>query len=197
MQRTSLDRFEHLLGVLPDATVARLAGAKPRSVTAYRRRNDIPTLLQSQSVDLPRARRSSITPFVHLIGLLGDAEIAKKAGVVEGAITGFRRRHGIPRLRELQRLREELEELSEADLGEPVAEEPIPPTLHAVPDTTPVPTNGSTGRWAFRVKLDVDDGPGVEGYVVVATDLPGAAAVAVARLGGRAVRSIKVMGEAL
>lgn len=109
MPKTSpIDAHLKLLGVASDAEVAKLAGVSASAVYQYRRYRGIGVVKRSASVKTapPRpsvptstqptkARRSKLDGFVDLIGVLTDAEVARRAGVTREGVRQYKRRRGL------------------------------------------------------------------------------------------------------
>lgn len=171
--RTSaIDRFEHLLGVIPDATIAHFTGLKLATVGKARAKRGLPAAA-SQDGPPPRHRRSKMDPFLHLLGKEPDAEVAKRSGVSAKNVSNFRRRHGIPSARQLSRV----EAPSAQEAPEPVVETPVV----ATPEPVVVAAPAETVQWAF--KATVDRAGVLQTYVVFGADLAAAAALATSRIG--------------
>lgn len=92
-----LDPFAHLLGTMPDAKIAEMAGVS-RTLVLYRRQRDGIEAYGNRSKGRSggrRGRKSVLLPFVELMGIRSDAEIARMAGCNKDNVTSYRRRHGI------------------------------------------------------------------------------------------------------
>ncbi len=170
--RTSvIDKYEHLLGVVPDQTIAHFSGLKVATVGKARAKRGVPPV----AVDgpPPRHRRSKMDPFLHLLGKEPDAEIARLSGVSPKNVSNFRRRHGIPSARRLKL--EQAPPVEEA--AAPVVEEAPAPVVEAAP----APVAVESVQWAFKATVER---AGVERtYVVFGADLAAAAALAKSRIG--------------
>jgi hypothetical protein len=97
-----------MMGEVPDAVVAELAGVHRTAVGQYRRRHGIaafdafrhgprrrPT---PQEIEARRARpplSELLDPFAAEIGMVSDGEIAARAGVRPSAVVAYRAKHGI------------------------------------------------------------------------------------------------------
>ncbi|MBN1334589.1 MAG: hypothetical protein JXB39_01360 [Deltaproteobacteria bacterium] len=134
-------------------------------------------------------RRSKMDPFLHLIGVKPDREVAEMAGVTSENVRAYRKRRGIP-----AQWREE---------GPPVRRRPrsatVAPTPKAEPQPAPQVVEAARGVPGARGFLVVGDGD--EEFVVVADNIAQAAALAVARFAvrkpsGRVV-SIQYLAEML
>lgn len=90
-----LEPFKHLVGTMTDAGIAELAGVSRSSVINYRRRHGIAAFDRRGGAGKPRGRTSVLVPFVHLLGVRSDAEVARLAGCSKDNVTSYRRRHGI------------------------------------------------------------------------------------------------------
>ncbi|MDP2317074.1 MAG: hypothetical protein Q8P41_29550, partial [Pseudomonadota bacterium] len=120
-RRSAIDAHVALLGKLTDAEVAAKANVSPAAVTQYRLRRGIAAAGRSaapaavsaaapkQAAPVASAppspaaapaavqrRRSKLDAHAHLIGVLGDAEVAMLANVTSEGVRQYRRRHGIP-----------------------------------------------------------------------------------------------------
>lgn len=115
----SVDRlaaFLNQLGRVPDDEIAGKAGLSRNSVGAYRRKRGIPAYTgylfapagakpskpkrATSTVGRRRGRVSKLEPFVHLLGVRTDAEVAAIAGVARASVTMYRNRYGIPASRQ-------------------------------------------------------------------------------------------------
>jgi hypothetical protein len=189
-RRTRLDAHVHLIGVVSDAEVARLAGVTAANVRAWRVRRGVPAAPRTAEMASAGVRRrgprSAIEPFEHLVGKVPDVEIARLADVSLSAAVQFRRRRGIA--------------------GVPVAETPAPeaPAAPIAPiapiasaPTAPVTTDAP--RTAFRVIAA--RGAEVRRFCLLAADILEATARAHAALtrkdAGWEIRSVRAFGEAL
>lgn len=182
---SAIERFEHLLGIVSDATVAGLSGRKVRSVSAHRRKLGIQPAPASENEHTPpRHRKSKLDPFRHLLGKVADSEVAEQAGVTEGNVSNFRRRHRIPTTAVVARL------IAERSQPEPEPEDaaqeaaaPAAAPAAAAQVREPVARRGDRPgavEWAYMVTVDVD---GEERpYTIVGRDLAHAAATAAERL---------------
>jgi len=106
---SKLDPHVDKLGVLPDATVAELAGVTVSNVRAYRKRHGIAAAPRGKALaaapDAPapvvstkraRPRRSKLDPYREKVGAVPDREVAELAGVSAENVRAFRKRRGIP-----------------------------------------------------------------------------------------------------
>jgi hypothetical protein len=120
MAERSVDRlapYVNQLGKVSDDQIALMAGLSRNSVGAYRRKRGIPAytgyLFESVGVSeraaprrkpkagrRQRGRVSKLQPFVHLLGVQTDAEVAAVAGVARASVTMYRNRNGIPASRQ-------------------------------------------------------------------------------------------------
>ena len=129
MARHSVDRlaaYVTQMGKVSDDEIALLAGLSRNSVGAYRRKRGIPayTGYLFEAADKgsshggegggktktrkrgrkraggQRGRVSKLEPFVHLLGVRTDAEVAAIAGVARASVTMYRNRNGIPASRQ-------------------------------------------------------------------------------------------------
>ncbi|MFZ5476902.1 MAG: helix-turn-helix domain-containing protein [Myxococcota bacterium] len=100
-----LAAFHDRLGKVADQVIADEAGVPRTAVGDYRRKVGIPAYdgFRHQPRKTPEhvegpapGRRSSIDPYVHLLGTVPDSEIAAMAGVTREAVTKLRARRGIP-----------------------------------------------------------------------------------------------------
>jgi hypothetical protein len=197
-----IGRFEHLLGIVPDATIAHLSGRRIRSVAAHRQRLGIPSGAGPEDGSpAPRHRKSKLNPYLHLLGKVRDAQIAEQAGVTEGNVANFRRRHRIPSARAVVQL------IAHRHTAAPqIAPEESAPVVATEPESTSAPVSAAAPaagdrvrQWAFAVTIVID---GEERpYTVLGADLAEAAAAAVEglrTLRPRAViKSMERLAEAL
>ena len=111
-----LAAFLNELGRVPDDEIADKAGLSRNSVGAYRRKRGIPAYTgylfaaagskpskpkrTAPATGRRRGRVSKLEPFVHLLGVQTDAEVAAVAGVARASVTMYRNRYGIPASRQ-------------------------------------------------------------------------------------------------
>jgi len=193
---SKLDAFEHLLGIAADETIARFARLRTSSVAVYRRRKGIPAPSRSEK-KLARYRKSKLDLHLHLLGQGPDAKIAKLAGVSTENVRAFRARHGIPSSKEVL--------LVNSRRGREAAQERVAaartvkaPSVPGDGPNTPVaseepgqaeasPLVHTQQQWAFRIVV-TSEGADRE-YIVIASDLAQAAAVALERLAAADARA--------
>jgi hypothetical protein len=114
-----LAAYLNQLGRVPDEEIAAKAGMSRNSVGAYRRKHGIPAYTgylfaptsgssgksKTRRVTGPNERRrgrvSKLEPYVHLLGVKTDAEVAAIAGVARASVTMYRNRYGIPASRQV------------------------------------------------------------------------------------------------
>jgi len=95
MAKSKLDPFVHLLGVTPDADIARLAGCSRERVRQVRYVKGIPLgKVRGWHNLLPQAAYDAVAD---LAGTLSDLEVAQRAGCSATIVQKYRRKHGIPR----------------------------------------------------------------------------------------------------
>lgn len=170
-----IERHHALLGEVPDAEVAKLAGVSVRTVASFRARHDIPGYSGPRRASTrSRKRQSKIDPFAHLLGQVPDRVVAEKAGVSLNAVRNYRVKRGIP--------------AAGRAATAPVEAAP------ASPDVAP-----AVARTAWRVSIR-HDGAVVEG-VVLAPSVEAAAQLAAdaarTRYAGGTVQRVEWVGELL
>ena len=173
---STIDRFGHLLGVIPDATIAHLSGLKLATVGKARAKRGIPPVQGGHEGPPPRHRKSKMDPYLHLLGKEADSEIAALSGVSSKNVSNFRRRHGIPSARQLT-----AEKVVQPEVVAPVEVAPSAPEPAPVTQVAPTLPSGDGVQWAFKATVERS---GVDRtYVVFGPDLAQAAALAASRLG--------------
>jgi hypothetical protein len=175
---SAIDNYDHLLGVIPDATLAHFTGLKLATVGKARAKRGIPA---PDKVDgpPPRHRRSKMDPYLHLLGKASDSEVANLAGVSSKNVSNFRRRHGIPSARTLSAARASEPEVPAVVEAEVEVEAPVPAAAEVVAAPPVVVPDGV--QWAFKATVER---AGVDRtYVVFGPDLALAAALATSRIG--------------
>lgn len=111
-----LTAYLHELGKVPDAEIARRAGVSRSWVVAFRKKRGIaafeppveaPAGRPASPAAKPRRvaeegdsrvalrRRSKLDPYLHLIGVRPDSEVARLAGVTFENVRAFRKRHNL------------------------------------------------------------------------------------------------------
>ena len=170
---SALDKFDHLLGVVPDATIAHFTGLRVATVGKARAKRGLPAPAKADGPP-PRHRRSKMDPYLHMLGQVQDSKIADLSGVSAKNVSNFRRRHGIPSARQLTRPGSEV--IEESPAPEIVIEAPVAPVASAL-----LPVAGDGVQWAF--KATVERGGVDQTYVVFGLDLAEAAALAASRIG--------------
>jgi hypothetical protein len=142
-----LDPYRPLLGNVPDQQIARQAGVSRALVLAWRWRLGVGPY-EGYKFGAPgrkgtprttngggfRGRRSALDPYLHLLGTVPDAEVARLAGVTAENVRTYRTRRGIPaRWQDVPRPRAEPGEIVARSPAaprrrpEPVAIQPEPP----------------------------------------------------------------------
>ena len=180
VRRSVIAGFEHLFGIVPDLTIAYLSGRKVGSVAAYRQGLGIqPAPPRDDGAKPPRYRKSKLGPHLHLLGKMADTDVAIAAGVTEGNVANFRRRHRIPSARRVTAMIAARSQEAEAasDEAAPVATEAVTP---AEPAPEAPPSAAKVQRWAFMATIEAD-GEELE-YAVLGADLAEAAASATREL---------------
>jgi hypothetical protein len=85
-----------LLGKVPDAEIASLAGVSMRTVASFRARHGVPGYRGPRRPAGKRTqRRSRVDPFAELLGNVPDRVVAEKAGVSLNAVRNYRNKRGI------------------------------------------------------------------------------------------------------
>lgn len=171
---STIDKFEHLLGVVPDATLAHFTGLKLATVGKARAKRGIPPVSREVGKP-PRHRKSKMDPYLHMLGKSADSEIATLAGVSTKNVSNFRRRHGIPSARSLTRAAPVEEAAPEAPVEAPAPEAPAP---KAKAKAKPAEVAGV--QWAFKATVEREGSQ--QTYVVFGPDLAAAAALASSRI---------------
>ena len=115
-----------------------------------------------------RRRRSKLDPYQDMLGKVPDAEVAAMAGVTSENVRAYRRRHKIGA------------DWRGRAAAAPVAAAPVAAAPVAAAPVAAAPAS-SAALEGFAVVLDGDD----EVYVVLAADIAGAAANAVAAVAAR------------
>lgn len=99
-----VEAHEHLLGVLPDVDIAKMAGVHPKTVANFRSRAGIPAYragkgeegsTSSSTETKPTKRPSKVEPFAALLGKVPDQVVADKAGVSRSAVQHYRTQCGV------------------------------------------------------------------------------------------------------
>lgn len=86
------------LGRAPDREVAAQIGATADAVRRFREKLGIGAFPETPSGAPSRAGargKSKLDPYRHLVGVLSDSDVAKRAGLTRSAVQMFRRTHGI------------------------------------------------------------------------------------------------------
>ena len=171
----------------PTTSAALTTSVAPTAITAPPESSPAPT----------RGRVSKLTPWLHLIGISHDEEIARLAGVLPGSVKVYRWRHSIP-AGWLQ---------APAPAPPPVAT-PLPPAPEPEPAQqaptrhveAPAPPASPAPLMAWRVVAEREGER--RGFIVVAADIAVAVERAVAALDARSdgpwvFKSVGVVAEAL
>lgn len=212
MAEHSVDRlaaYVNQLGKVSDDEIALMAGLSRNSVGAYRRKRGIPAytgyLFESVGGAKPkppkrkqksggrrRGRVSKLEPFVHLLGVRTDAEVAAVAGVARASVTMYRNRNGIPASRQGVG---SVPPLSHVRQGLPDGERPAP-----IPVAAPERSRRSARFSAFA--LVARSGERRAEFVTLGTDMSDAAERAEAALVARAdgpwrIDDLRLIGDAL
>jgi len=87
---SKLARYQHLLGKIPDAEIARRAGLSGVAVSAMRRRRGI---ARFETERRPWAAKARL-----MLGKVSDAEIARRVGVIPMSVSRLRHELGIARV---------------------------------------------------------------------------------------------------
>lgn len=112
---SKIDAYVALLGVKSDADIAKLAGVSVSAVYQYRRGRGIGVVTRSKAKAAPqkvkhaakpqveaaapkggRGRPSKLDSHLDIVGILDDAEVARRVGLTVSAVGHYRARHGIP-----------------------------------------------------------------------------------------------------
>ncbi len=92
-----IEKHGHLLGRMPDAAVARLAGVSVRTIASYRARHNIPGYKGPRRRPAPRGnRQSKLDDYANLLGKVPDRVVAEFTQMSLGAVRNYRIKHGIP-----------------------------------------------------------------------------------------------------
>ena len=94
--RIDLSAYAHLVGVLPDSEVARMAGCTRQTVRNHRIR---------PSSGMPTTRAPNLPKYRHLMGVVPDSEVARMAGCHLRTVWKYRHSLGIPSTRLLSPFR--------------------------------------------------------------------------------------------
>jgi hypothetical protein len=174
-RRSALDEFLDVLGKLPDADIAKMAGVTAENVRTYRNRRGIPATWQLA----PAAERPTVAaPPTPVIEQAPAAPAAKRPG------------------RAPRPAAEPPAVAESAALPAPAAEvEPVQAPVAAVADA--LPAVASVANTVFLVVIDTDQG--VRNYAILGLDIAEAAAAPAARIGalhaGASIRSIQRVAE--
>ncbi|MFZ5475938.1 MAG: hypothetical protein ACOZNI_04110 [Myxococcota bacterium] len=222
-----LEPLRDLLGKVPDQQIADKAGVSRALVVNFRKRLGIPAYegykfghekgRESARLAEPRSfrgRRSALDAYLHLLGTVPDADVAKLANVTAENVRTYRHRRNIPAA---WKDRESEQQTSLLPAARPMVEarplgahaptstartSPAKPTAVAAP---PAPRPAAeahvvtAGGTAFLVVVDTEQGP--RNYALVAPDIASAAGAAQQRVAVRhpnaAIRSIQRVAELL
>ena len=209
-QRSTILPYLDILGTTPDSEIAAMARVSAAAVAKFRGRRGIAgyapdrPLTERPAVE-PRkfTRRSKLDAYADIIGVLTDAEVARKAGTSGEAVRAFRKRHGIEagsRRGVVEEVAVATELVVEAAAEAPVAVEAVEPAA-AVEVATPVPTIGPREQQHAFAVVAVR-GQERRRFVAVGVNIAEALMVAGAALAARAdgpwrVASTREMVEAL
>jgi hypothetical protein len=183
-RKSKIGPYRDMVGKVRDQQIAARAGVTVEAVRMYRRRHGISLLVpgkpgrKPKKVATPRRRISKLDPYVDIIGVIPDADVAKRANVTSENVRAFRKRHNIEAGWRAQRL-----------AGPRASSAPRAKASRPVPVVS-----GSQG---FSVSVSGMD----QDYVVVATDIVAAVAQAVAIVGkrhrGASISAVRHLGPAL
>jgi hypothetical protein len=222
-----LEPLKSLLGKVPDQQIADRAGVSRALVVNFRKKLGIPAYEgykfgQEKAASAPisasergfRGRRSALDSYVHVLGTMPDAEVAKLANVTAENVRTYRHRRGIaanwkdvkPAPRPVVETRPFVEPRAPAPKKAPSwspavtpVSVPAPPAPATSLATTDVPVAASGSGTAFLVVVDTEQGP--RNYALVAADIASAAGVAQQRVSARhpnaSIRSIQRVAELL
>ncbi len=141
---SKLDAFRHVLGTLPDAEVALLAGVNRKTVVIYRQAHDIAACPRGRGAKAPEApaersaveapapvrasqpRTSKLDTLHDVLGVLSDGEVAALSGLSRKTVMLYRQADDIP-----ARPRGRPAALSPAPVDEHVTQAPTPLTARA------------------------------------------------------------------
>ncbi len=144
-------------------------------------------------------RGSKMDPFVHLVGVLTDAEVAKLAGVTPTGVRLFRRRHKIPVAPVTAHAPRRSAAEKAIARAVPVSAPRAPSVASApAPSVASAPVAPVEGPWRSAFRVDAVNGDQSRRIIVVARDIQDALARAVVGLaaqgGGWSVSAIKSVG---
>lgn len=195
-----------LLGNVPDAEVAKMAGVSVRTIASFRARHSIGGYAGPRRAPRQGKRRASrIDPFEALLGAVADRIVAEKAGVSLNAVRNYRVKRGIPAAGargraaqekaspavEVAAVASESKAPKATGVTTPVKSEVVIRVSPELEAATPIAVNG----FAWRVTWQ--NGPAEDVRVVVAPTLVEAASRAErARVGGHVV-SLTRLAEVL
>lgn len=237
----ALKPYLQLLGKVPDQKIAEQAGVSRAVTVAYRNRLGIepydghrkgrgkqddvvvaaptpapveaPKAAESDSGRSFRGRRSALDAYVHMLGKVADADIAKLAGVTPENVRTYRQRRGIdanwrgaetpaPRrgrppgsgkAAKAAAAAAAATKAAPAAAPAPAAAKPAP----AAPAAAPAPAAASSVGVAFEVVVETSAGN--RSFVVVSADIAAAANAALdgvgRRVGGGTVLSVRRVGD--
>ncbi len=117
-QSSTIDAYLADLGVKPDADIAKLAGVSVSAVYQFRRARGIGVVTRSKTKGTPtkakaavqstpkpkptdttrkgrRGPASKLDARLDIVGVLADADVAKRVGITRAAVAKYRTRHGI------------------------------------------------------------------------------------------------------
>jgi len=175
-----IENHRHLLGVVPDADVAKKAGVSVRTVASYRSRNNVPGYTGPRRPSAKRRPRTSrIDPFQKLLGTVPDRVVAEQAGVSLNAVRNYRVKRGIQAARRRN-----------ADDGSVATN-----SVNNASNNNKTPIGPFNGAQAWRVTIA--NGTGEQERVVVADNLIDAATRATQSANGGRVTSIAWVAEVL
>ena len=136
----------------------------------------------------PKRRRSKLDPYLDLLGVVPDAEIAKKAKVTLSNVQGYRSRHGIAAKPQAAAPAKAAPAASAKPVAEKKAKAPAP----AMATPQPAPKKAAEDAYA----VEVTTGGKAKEYFVLAEDISAAATKAQDSLKGT-VTSVRHLGPAL
>lgn len=177
----AIERHLHLLGMIPDAEVAKLAGVSVRTIASYRARNRIEGYRGPRRRPAPRGgRQSKLDNYRAMLGVVPDRVVAEEAAMSLGAVRNYRIKHNIP----ASGRKSHIEVAALRAQSSPAQPSTGLPAAHG-------------DRRAWRLTVATEDGP--ISRVVLAADLVEVATIvtrASAGLGG-AVTAIDLLGDLL